>query len=69
MIEAHLTYKQAPGPGTHAEVDLNPRNGRFAVGKFSDSKYSTIHPNTPRFTTVKQSPGPSSYVEGDSLNG
>jgi hypothetical protein len=69
MIESNLTYKQAPGPGTHLEVDLNPKNGRFAVSKYNDSKFSTIHPRTERFSMIKQSPGPSSYQEGDSLNG
>jgi hypothetical protein len=69
MIETNLTYKQSPGPGAHAEVEMNPRSGRFAVSKYNDSKFSTIHPRTERFGSIKQSPGPSSYVEGDSING
>lgn len=48
---------------------MNPKNGRFAVSKYSDSKYATIHPNTERFGLIKQSPGPFTYVEGDSING
>lgn len=50
-------------------MELEPKNGRFVVAKFSDSPLSVIHPRTERFQSVKQSPGPSSYLEGDSING
>jgi hypothetical protein len=46
-----------------------PRKGRFSVSKFSDSLYSIIHPKTERLNSVKPSPGPNHYIEGDSLNG
>jgi hypothetical protein len=49
-------------------VDLLPKKGRFSVGKYSDAPLSVIHPKTERFLTIKQSPGPSSYQEGDSIN-
>lgn len=62
FIEKKLSYKESPGPGAHQEVDLIPKNGRFAVAKFSDSRFSVIHPRTERFNTIKDSPGPSSYV-------
>ena len=62
FIEKKLSYKESPGPGAHQEVDLIPKNGRFTVAKFSDSRFSVIHPRTERFNTIKDSPGPSSYV-------
>jgi hypothetical protein len=49
-------------------VDLLPKKGRFSVGKYNDAPLSVIHPKTERFMTIKQSPGPSSYQEGDSIN-
>ena len=69
MIEKNLTYKKSPGPGTHTELDFHPRRGRFSVSKYGDHELCTIHPRTERFRTIKQSPGPSSYREGDSING
>lgn len=69
FIGEKLTYKKSPGPGQYTEVDLDPKNGRFTVSKFGDSKFSKINPNTPRFQEIKQSPGPSSYMEGDSMRG
>ena len=39
------------------------------MSRFSDSPLSVIHPRTERFIPIKSSPGPSSYVEGDSMNG
>ena len=69
MIDNNLTYKKSPGPGSHTDLDFHPKNGRFACSKYGDSPYSTIHPRTERFNRIKQTPGPSSYVEGDSING
>lgn len=69
FIGEKLTYKKNPGPGSYNEVDLDPKTGRFTVSKFSDAKFSKINPNTPRFFDAKQSPGPSSYMEGDSIQG
>ncbi len=48
---------------------MMPKKGRLSVGKYSDAPFSIIHPKTARFTDSKQSPGPLSYIEGDSLNG
>jgi hypothetical protein len=47
---------------------LEPENGRFKVSNFGDTKLAKINPNTPRFATIKESPGPLSYREGDSLS-
>ena len=69
MIESNLTYKKAPGPGAYTDVDFHPRNGRFSVSKYNDSPLSTICSRPERFNTAKQSPGPSTYQEGDSING
>lgn len=67
FIEQKKTNKVTPGPGAYKEIDLDPKTGRFAVAKFGDSRFSKINPNTPRFMTIKESPGPLSYQEGDSL--
>ena len=67
VIEARKTYKNNPGPGAYKDVDLDPKNGRFSVSKFSDSKFSIIN-QSPRFQTIKDTPGPLSYREGDSLH-
>lgn len=67
-IGEKLTYKQNPGPGQYDQVNLDPKTGRFIVSKFGDSKFSKINPKTPRFPEVKDSPGPLSYQEGDSLS-
>ena len=64
-----MTNKKAPGPGAYSDIDLEPSTGRFKVSKYSDSKFATIHPHSSRFGAIKQSPGPSSYKEGDSING
>lgn len=69
MIDKNLTYKKAPGPGEHTDIDFHPKNGRFSVGKYNDSPLSTISAKPERFPMTKQSPGPSTYREGDSLNG
>lgn len=61
FIEAKRTNKFTPGPAAYKQIDLDPKNGRFAVAKFNDSKYCKINPNTPRFLTIKQSPGPLTY--------
>jgi len=45
------------------DIDFENPKGRFSVSKYSDHKYSVIHPKTPRFSPIKQSPGPSSYME------
>lgn len=69
FIGEKTTYKKNPGPGQYAEIDLDPKTGRFAVSKFGDTKFAKINPKTPRFPETKQSPGPSSYQEGDSMKG
>ena len=68
FIDKKLTYKEAPGPGAHQEVELVPKEGRFAVSKFTDSPFSIIHPKTERFALIKSTPGPSTYAEGDAIN-
>lgn len=69
FIGEKLTYKKNPGPGSYTEIDMDPKTGRFTVSKFSDAKFSKINPKTPRFQPIKQSPGPSSYLQGDSIQG
>jgi hypothetical protein len=69
FIEDRLTNKKNPGPGNYETVDMDPKTGRFTVSKFGDSKFAKFNPKTPRFPEVKESPGPLSYREGDSLAG
>lgn len=68
FIEEKMTNKRTPGPGVYEAVDMDPKTGRFAVSKFGDSKFAKINPNTERFRSVKESPGPLSYREGNSLS-
>ena len=68
FIEEKKTHKVVPGPGVYEAIDMDPKTGRFAVSKFGDSKLSIINPKTERFRMDKQSPGPSSYREGNSLS-
>lgn len=63
-----MTYKKSPAPGQYNDIDLDPKTGRFAVAKFGDSKFGRINPKTPRFEAIKDGPGPSSYLEGDSMS-
>lgn len=67
FIEKKKTYRQAPGPGEHEAIDMEPKNGRFSVGKYNDHRLSIIN-NGKRFRTIKQSPGPPNYQEGDSIS-
>ena len=67
FIEEKKTNKKGPGPGDYSAVEMQPQSGRFAVSKYGDHKFAKINPNTPRFQTIKESPGPLSYREGDSL--
>ena len=68
FIEAKRTNKQTPGPGVYEAVDMDPKTGRFSVSKFGDFKFAKINPKTERFQTIKDSPGPLSYREGNSLS-
>ena len=49
FIEKKKTNKKGPTPCSYKEIDLDPKNGRFAVAKFGDTKFSKINPKTPRF--------------------
>lgn len=68
MIHKHLTPLETPGPGTYKTLELEPAHGRFHVSKFGDGKLAKINPKTPRFEEIKDSPGPLTYKEGDSLS-
>lgn len=68
MIEKHLTQKETPGAGTYKTIELEPIDGRYLISKFHDTKFAKINPRTPRFQTIKESPGPLSYREGDNLH-
>jgi len=69
FIELKATYKKSPGPGTHEELNMIPKKGRFSVSKYRDTLLSVIQPKTERFLTIKPSPGPNYYREGERLNG
>lgn len=48
-------------------MDLNPKNGRFRVSRFSDTKYSQIN-KTKRFKEYKEkTPGPNAYQTIDNF--
>lgn len=69
VIAKNNTSKQTPSPTVYNTMDLEPKNGRFLISRFDDIKLSTLNMKTPRFDTIKQSPGPGSYLEKDSLTG
>ncbi len=50
------------------DVNLDPKNGRFTVSKFSDVKFAKINPNSERFEKIKEAPGPFSYLHGDDIS-
>lgn len=63
-----LTKWSNPGPNYYHEVNLEPKSGRFVLSKYNDGKLAKINPKTPRFTTIKSTPGPSNYIEKDGLS-
>ena len=42
FIGEKLSYKQNPGPGSHQELNLSPKSGKFAVSTYSNTKFGTI---------------------------
>ena len=68
FIEDKLTYKKNPGPGEYQDINLEPESGRFKISKYSDTKFAKINSKPPRFPEAKDSPGPLSYLEGDSMS-
>jgi len=62
VIEHKKTNRASPGPGTYAEIDLNPKTGRFSFSNYLDTKFAKINPNTERFEKVKETPGPLNYA-------
>ena len=40
-----LSFKKVPGPGTYEDVNLTPREGRFKISKFGDTKLAKINWN------------------------
>jgi hypothetical protein len=38
------------------------------VTKFMDSRFCKINPKTPRFLSIKETPGPHTYCQGESLS-
>lgn len=64
----HISFLSSPAPNEYKSVDLNPKNGRLRVSRFSDSKYSQIN-KTKRFLEYKEkTPGPNAYQTIDSFN-
>ena len=63
-----LSFKANPGPGSYEDIDLGPKNGRFRVSKFGDTKFAKFNPNTKRFKDLKLSPGPSDYPRRDGFS-
>lgn len=60
VIERNLTYKKDPGPGAYEAVELDSTKMRTKVSKFQGPKLGVI-PQTQRFLTIKDSPGPQNY--------
>ena len=69
VFEKHNTAKHTPSPVAYSTIDMEPKNGRFFCSKFSDTKLSALNMKSDRFERIKEAPGPSSYVEKDSLTG
>lgn len=67
VFEKHNTKYHTPSPSAYNSIDLDPKSGRFMVSKFGDTKLASLAMKSDRFEKVKQSPGPSSYFEKDSL--
>ena len=42
-IANNFSYLKVPGPGTYESPLMNPRNGRFSISQFSDSKMAVIN--------------------------
>lgn len=42
MIAKHLSFLENPAPTHYNSVELNPKNGKFRVSRFTDTKYSVI---------------------------
>jgi hypothetical protein len=66
-IERHLSYKESPGPGKYEAVELDPTKLRTKVSKFQGPKLG-VGLTSPRFSNIKDTPGPHSYIELDSLS-
>ena len=68
VISKHLSFLEDPAPNSYNSVDLNPKNGRFKISRFSDSKLAVISRDL-RFKYAKdKTPGPSSYGALDEFN-
>ena len=66
-VQRHLSFKEAPGPGTYEAVELDPTKLKTKVSKYEGPKLG-IALTSPRFQTVKEGPGPHHYGELDSLS-
>lgn len=44
FIKDKITIKDNPGPGKYDELSLSPKEGRFRLSKFGDTKYCKINP-------------------------
>jgi hypothetical protein len=69
VFEKHFTPRHTPCPTQYNSIDMEPKNGRFTYAGFSDIKLSSMNMKSDRFEKIKESPGPSSYGEKDTLKG
>jgi hypothetical protein len=68
VIAKHLSFLEAPGPSEYKSVELNPKDGKFRISRFSDTKFSVIGKGK-RFNDSKEkTPGPATYQTIDNLN-
>jgi hypothetical protein len=68
VIAKNYSFLEVPGPNEYNSVELNPKNGRFKVSRFSDTKFSVIG-KSKRFNENKEkTPGPSAYQTLDNFN-
>jgi hypothetical protein len=63
----HLSYLKTPGPGKYESLELNPKNGKFKISKFSDSKLTVIGKEK-RFKPLHTTPGPLDYKAVDNFS-
>ena len=43
FVEDKLSFKNVPGPGSHEQINLSPKSGRFVVSKYPNSRFGTIN--------------------------
>lgn len=68
VIAKNLSFLETPAPNQYKSVELNPKDGKFRISRFSDTKLSVIGKGK-RFNNSKEiNPSPATYQAIDDLN-